>query len=241
MTLSNAIRKRITELAKEKGISINMVATLAGIPHTTLLAFMNCTSNDPRATTLLHICEAFEIELKEPKEELDIVEIETKIITVDIKGAIEEPGVYEVEEGKRVQDVINLAQGLKENADVSLINLSKKVEDEMVIIIYTKEEILALQNEEKKQWKEVECPNTPIVNDACINEGENSSEESSKVSINQGNLEELMTLPGIGESKAQAIISYREQNGGFQQVEELLNVNGIGDTIFAQLEPYIIL
>ncbi len=185
--------------------------------------------------------EEFEIELKEPKEELDIVEIETKIITVDIKGAIEEPGVYEVEEGKRVQDVINLAKGLKENADVSLINLSKKVEDEMVIIIYTKEEILALQNEEKKQWKEVECPNTPIVNDACINEGENSSEESSKVSINQGNLEELMTLPGIGESKAQAIISYREQNGGFQQVEELLNVNGIGDTIFAQLEPYIIL
>ncbi len=65
MTLSNAIRKRITELAKEKGISINMVATLAGIPHTTLLAFMNYTSNDPRATTLLHICEAFEIELKE--------------------------------------------------------------------------------------------------------------------------------------------------------------------------------
>ena len=65
MTLSNAIRKRITELAKEKGISINMVATLAGIPHTTLLALMNCKRNDPRETTLLQKWEDFEIELKE--------------------------------------------------------------------------------------------------------------------------------------------------------------------------------
>lgn len=65
MTLSDAIRKRIKELAQEKGITINMVATLAGIPHTTLLSFMNNTSNNPRITTLLHICEAFDMELKD--------------------------------------------------------------------------------------------------------------------------------------------------------------------------------
>lgn len=65
MTLSNAIRERIRELALERGITINMISTLAGIPHTTLLAFMNNTSNNPRIATLLHICEGLEIELKE--------------------------------------------------------------------------------------------------------------------------------------------------------------------------------
>lgn len=65
MTLENAIRKRIIELAEEKNITINMVSTLAGLMHTTLLSFMNNETHDPRISTLLHICEAFDIELKE--------------------------------------------------------------------------------------------------------------------------------------------------------------------------------
>ena len=65
MTLENAIRKRIVELAVEKNITINMVSTLAGLTHTTLLSFMNSETHDPRISTLLHICEAFDIELKE--------------------------------------------------------------------------------------------------------------------------------------------------------------------------------
>lgn len=65
MTLENAIRKRIIELAEEKNITINMVSTLAGLTHTTLLSFMNNETHDPRISTLLHICEAFDIELKE--------------------------------------------------------------------------------------------------------------------------------------------------------------------------------
>lgn len=179
------------------------------------------------------------------KEEREEVSISNERVTVDIKGAIENPGVYEVEVGKRVQDVITLASGLKENADVSLINLSKKVEDEMVIIIYTKEEVLALQKESSTQESLLpspSCPSVPIINDACITDSsfvENSEEEFSKISINQGSKEQLMMLPGIGESKAQAIIQYREENGGFQSLEELKNVNGIGDTVFAKVEVYI--
>ena len=65
MTLENAIRKRIKELAEEKNITINMVSTLAGLTHTTLLSFMNNQTHDPRISTLLHICEAFDIELRE--------------------------------------------------------------------------------------------------------------------------------------------------------------------------------
>lgn len=65
MTLEQAIRKRIIELAEEKNITINMVSTLAGLTHTTLLSFMNNETHDPRISTLLHICEGFNIELKE--------------------------------------------------------------------------------------------------------------------------------------------------------------------------------
>lgn len=192
--------------------------------------------------------EKFPIEIKEevsePLQEKEAEKI-SKIFTVDIKGAVEKPGVYEVEEGKRVQDVINLASGLKDNADVSLINLSKKVEDEMVIIVYTKEEILAKKKEDNsKSTPSFECPSTPIINDACIGEEnlpDSNSNDTSKVSINQANLEILMTLPGIGESKAQSIISYREKNGGFQTLEDLMNVSGIGEAVFAKIAPYIML
>lgn len=189
------------------------------------------------------------------KEEKDIKKEEeskgeapfSESITVDIKGAIQKPGVYKVEKGMRVQDVIQLASGLSENADVSFINLSKKVEDEMVIIVYTREEVLAFQKEaegEKKGIQDIECPTAPIPNDACIS-GDNSTQSPSsqpaKVSINQADLEELMTLPGIGESKAQAIIHYREENGKFQALDELLNVSGIGEAVFAKMQDYICL
>ena len=197
--------------------------------------------------------EEFQVEIKETieKEETKKTEVdETKVVskvTVDIKGAITSPGVYEVEEGKRIQDVIHLANGLKENADVSLINLSKKVEDEMVIIIYTREEILAFQekkNSSSSSTPIIECPKEPMINDACISEESGANQESvetKKVSINQSDLATLMTLPGIGESKAQAIISYREQNGGFQSLEQLKNVSGIGEAVYAKLEPFILL
>ncbi len=200
--------------------------------------------------------EKFPIEVKDSKEEtkekMQEQENEkeekttTKAVTVDIKGAIVSPGVYEVEEGKRVQDVINLANGLKENADVSLINLSKKVEDEMVIVIYTTEEIETLKESKNTSSKVpvVECPEEPIQNDVCISKEIGESEapkDTTKISINQSDLATLMMLPGIGESKAQAIISYREQNGGFQSLEQLKNVSGIGEAVYAKLEPFIIL
>lgn len=198
--------------------------------------------------------EEFPIEIKEVKEEKEPKKGEEqekkvipKLVTVDIKGAITSPGVYEVEEGSRVQDVIRLANGLVENADVSLINLSKKVEDEMVIVIYTKEEILAFKeknNASSSTTPIIECPEEPIINDACISNEKSENQESveaTKVSINQSDLKTLMTLPGIGESKAQAIISYREQNGGFQSLEQLKNVSGIGEAVYAKLEPFIIL
>ena len=159
---------------------------------------------------------------------------------VDIKGQINSPGIYKVNSNLRVMDVIMKAGGLTENADTSVINLSKKVQDEMVIIVYSREEV-----EKFKETKEIEkqvndkCnqkDENSLVNDACI---ESSSNTSSKISINTATLEELMTLPGIGESKAKDIINYRESNGPFNTIEDITKVTGIGDSIFAKIKENI--
>ena len=163
---------------------------------------------------------------------------------VDIKGAVNNPGVYEMNEGSRVIDVIEEAGGLRDDADTSIINLSKQVEDEMYIIIYTKDEIMSFKERiipSKKIVTEIEekiiCPDTD--NDACIgkNDGKNSS-LNSKVNINTASKEELMLIPGIGESKANSIIEYRENNN-FTDISEIMNVSGIGESIYDKIKDYI--
>ena len=173
---------------------------------------------------------------------------------VDIKGAIANPGVYIGNDNTRVIDVIDMAGGLLENSDITVINLSKKVFDEMVIIIYTKEEVEKMLNGEEINYdniitdKEILFPD--IKNDAVIEEETNTSnnesvkeesktEEISIVNINTASIEELDSLPGIGPSKAQNIIDYRNVNGKFGSIEEILNVNGIGTAIYEQIKTYI--
>lgn len=184
-------------------------------------------------------------------EHFDIVEekeddVSTKI-TIDIKGAVKKPGVYNMNRDSRVIDAINKAGGLLDTADNSIINLSKKVTDEMVIIIYTKDEISKmLEGDTAIKIIEKECICPKLENDACIdNKVTNSSEKkeniSFPISINKANKEELMNLPGIGESKANAIIKYRDENGNFDKIEDIINVSGIGELVFEKIKEYICL
>lgn len=124
-------------------------------------------------------------------------------ILVDVKGQVKNPGIYSLKPGDRVNDVIALAGGLREEADEIQINLAQKVFDEMVIFVPKKGESPALP--------------------------ETGSTSAQKVRINQASKEELTQLNGIGPSKASAIIQYREENGPFQTIEDLLNVSGIGE------------
>ena len=164
-------------------------------------------------------------------------------IRVDIKGAVATPGVYEMREGTRVADVIYQAGGVLENADLSRINLSKRVLDEMVIIIYTKEEIAAYQAAQTKieyVYLEPDCNCPDTVNDACITQQPTDTSTSDKISLNTATQEELETLPGIGESKAKIIMEYRDQKR-FESIEELKEIKGIGEKIFEKLKDYITL
>lgn len=178
------------------------------------------------------IVDIFEESEKEIEKNEEISESENnKKVTVDIKGNVINPGVYEVDNISRVNDVIILAGGLTENADTSNINLAKIVSDEMTIIIYSKEEVI------EKFKQEVCICNCPYIeNNACIDE---ESESDSLININTASLEELTTLPGVGDVKAETIIKYRTDNGKFNEINDLLKVDGIGEALFEKIKPYI--
>ncbi len=139
-----------------------------------------------------------------------------KTCFVYICGAVKHPGVFEVPLGSRVYEVISLAGGLKKNASVKGINQAQKVADgDMIEILTTKEQQEAAQP-------------------ASAGDG-----AADAVNINTASAAELMTLNGIGEAKAANIIAYRESNGCFLAIEELKNVSGIGESVYAQIKDHI--
>lgn len=152
------------------------------------------------------------------KENNDVVKM-----YVDIKGAVKLPGMYEVTSDMRVLNVIDMAGGLKETADDSQVNFSQRIEDQMVIYI-------PVEGEELSET---------VIAGTNSNTANISKDEDGKVNLNQATKEELMTLSGVGEKKAEKIIEYREENGSFKTIEDLKNVNGFGEKSFESLEKYI--
>ena len=204
-------------------------------------------------------------EIKEkPTIEVKQNEKDSELYSVDIKGEVRKPGVYTLKKGKRVIDVVKTAGGFTLEADTSANNLSMKITDEMVIIIYSKDEITHnIRTKEKEKKLSEKCKNEKIVNDSCIEvknnetskEKENKTNDKNKeeketktnstsetenklISINTATKEELLTLPGIGESKADAIIEYRN-NKKFETIEEIKEVSGIGDALFEKIKDHI--
>lgn len=155
---------------------------------------------------------------------------------IDIKGSVKNPGVYEFNENDRVIDAIELAGGLNKNANTSNINLSKKLESEMVIYIYSDSEI---KNGSKTLSCDTTC-NTEIIEiNNCVENSTNKTESSSLININTATIAELQTLDGIGESKAKNIIEYRNTNGNFKSIEEIKNISGIGDSLYEKIKDKI--
>ncbi len=150
------------------------------------------------------------LELKEVQ--LSVDEEKEEKIMVDVKGAVNNPGVYQMNEEDRVIDAINKAGGLLQEADLYQVNLAESVYDEMEIIVPRQGEVL-------------------IDNFNDINNG--------KININHASIAELIILTGIGEEKAKAIIKYRQENGDFNSIEEIMNVSGIAEGIFEQIKDNI--
>lgn len=142
---------------------------------------------------------------------------ENNTIFIEVKGAVTKPGVYELKNGDRVLTAIELAGGYLPESDSKTINHAQKVEDEMIIYV-------------PMIGEELEIP---------ANSSSMDSSGNQLVNINKADMQGLTSLPGIGPAKAEAIISYREENGGFKSVQDLMEVTGIGEKTFEKLETYI--
>ena len=153
-----------------------------------------------------------------PKDIEETTEVvEQDLITVDVKGAVKSPGIYDLPVGSRVNDAVQKAGGLIDNADSKSINLAQKISDEALVYVPTKEE----------------AANQESYSNATGNK------ETKKVNINKASLEELKQVKGLGGKRAQDIIDYRESKGTFKSVDDLKKVSGIGAKTIEKLKDYV--
>ncbi len=164
-------------------------------------------------------------EIEEVKEPAVVEENNTFIATektdnqkVYISGEVVNPGVYDISTGDRIDDIINYAGGVTEEANITYINLAEIVTDEQHIII----------------------PNDEQVSESTtVNGNTNSNTTSSKININKASVSELTQLNGVGEATAKSIVEYRETNGKFNSIEDIKKVSGIGDKTFEKFKDQI--
>lgn len=147
-----------------------------------------------------------------------------QLIYAEIKGEVNQPGVYQLEEGNRVINLIEQANGLTNMAAADAINQAMIVTDQMSVIVPNIE-----------QWEQNAVSNEVAVQTDFVSE----TTDVTTININTADSMTLQNLPGIGPKKAEAIILYREEQGSFQQVEEMMNISGIGEKTFEKLAPYI--
>ena len=157
-------------------------------------------------------------------------------ICVHVTGAVRHPGVYELPEGARIIDAADAAGGLTEEADRVWVNQAAVLTDGMQIYFPTREETA---DYERNAADLLSGTYTSGAADSEKGEMGGSSASGGRVNINTADRETLMTLHGIGEAKAEAIIAYREEHGGFRSIEEIREVNGIKDSVFAKIRESI--
>lgn len=153
-----------------------------------------------------------------------------KVFLIYIVGEVNSPDVYALPPGSILLDLVQAAGGFTENADREAVNLAYPLQNNMMVRIPS-------QNDPDKSWLFDKGQNAPAENTAS--QGSSAPQSPQKVNINTAGLEELCTLPGIGESMAQKIIAYRTENGAFQSIEDIMKVSGIKGSRYEQLKERI--
>ncbi|MHA8109984.1 helix-hairpin-helix domain-containing protein [Lactobacillaceae bacterium Melli_B4] len=153
-------------------------------------------------------------------------------LVVDIKGGVKSPGVYQMVADQRIADLVDAAGGFSQTADRKNVNLARKLVDQQVVYIPIRGEIkgnLHLNNARNEQ----------STNPSSDNSISNSTDNNDKININTADKAQLQTISGIGEKKAENIISYRQQKGHFKSIDEIKNADGIGDKMFENIKNSI--
>lgn len=191
-----------------------------------ILYFLSILDKNKTDSTLYMVNESVESITMSTTEGETFIEIESMIETfpkknyVHVCGEVVVPGVYEVEEGSRVWDVIKIAGGMTEHAAPDYINLAQILVDGEKVVVPSSDEVEGFPESETAK-------------------GQVSGTGKTLVNINTASLEELMTLSGIGKSKAESIISYREMNGPFAKIEDIMKISGIKEAAFEKIKKDI--
>ena len=160
---------------------------------------------------------------EEIKEDEENSNVNNKEITIYISGAVKSPGIVTLNQGERLATAVEKVGGTTDKADLNSINMAVKVEDEMHYII--------------PKFGEIIDSNSQQNNDTISNNSANN--KTSKININTATIEELDTLPGVGEATANKILNHRNESGNFKSIEEIKNVNGIGDKKYENIKELI--
>ena len=164
---------------------------------------------------------------------------ETKTLVVHICGAVSAPGVYELPAGSRIIDAVEAGGGFLPEADEACCNLAEEIVDGCQIYIMTKTESCADGQTEKKAGIQTSPDSNMQTTDRNVRSNSATALENGLVNLNTADVAALMTLPGIGESRAKAIISYREQHGAFAQIEDIMKISGIKQAAFSKIKDKI--
>ena len=165
----------------------------------------------------------------------DGTDAQENVIVVYVCGAVVSPGVYELPEGTRVYEAVEAAGGFAENAEETYVNQALILSDQDRLYIPTKDEA-SEEGTESAAYGVTNGAGTAASGDASSKDVESGS---ALINLNTATQEELESLPGIGEARALAIIAYREEHGAFSSIEDIQNVSGIGEAIYANLKAYI--
>lgn len=210
---------------KEKKLGI-LLAIVSLVLIICLTFFFKIKEDDKKVTlsSQMNLTENLSTTAQNDREE-EKTNLEMETIMVDIKGAVVKEGVYQLQRNSRVTDAIQIAGGLRDDADPNAINLAQKLSDEAILYVARKGENKSIIDSQGQQSSSTE----------------QGGQKDQKVNINKATIEDLRKIPGIGEKRAQEILDARVSKGGFKSIDDLLTISGIGQKTLEKIKNDIII
>lgn len=224
------MKKKILAYVKDNRLFVGIISVLLVI--FCLFLWLTCSAgNNMEAETsytdisALSTKSSKDLSERPAQSKTEATDTQREQVTVDVKGAVTKPGVYTLKASSRVTDAIKAAGGMTEGADAKSVNLAASLSDEEVIYVASKDENVSVVGQS----------DSGVASD----KGGKTSQKDGKINLNTATSEELQTISGIGAKRAEDIIAYRESHGGFQSVDDLKNVSGIGDKTLEKIRESI--